>query len=59
MVGALLDKFWMRNCGLKGNLGTLKVIAYIALVIMEDEPTLSGLEDVNCAFLLPLICQFP
>jgi hypothetical protein len=29
----------------------------VALVIMEDEPTLSGLEDVYCAFQLPLICH--
>jgi hypothetical protein len=31
----------------------------VALSITEDEPTLSGLEAVYCAFLLPLICQFP
>lgn len=30
----------------------------VALSIVEDEPTLSGLEAVHCAFKLPLICQF-
>jgi len=31
----------------------------VALTIMEEEPTLSGLEAVCCSFQLPLICQFP
>lgn len=31
----------------------------VALVMMEDEPSLSGLEAVHCAYRLPLICQFP
>lgn len=30
----------------------------VALTKMEDEPELSGLETVSCAFILPVICQF-
>lgn len=54
-TGKMLDsKLWI-----EGGLRDPENNRCVALTVMEDEPKLSGIETVDCSFLLPLICKLP